>query len=167
MLKKLIGFFVIVVLSISVACSFHVSYAKYFFRKRYSISFTLAEHFTFSPGETHTFQIPYDGYYVFQLWSGGGDDSVGMVAATSYFKKGENLIIAVGTRGDTTSGDGATDVRLSSDTLNDRILVADGDSSYVGEAFFEAIPSKLPDRSLYEADPKQGYAIISFIGDWE
>ena len=186
MLKKLIGFFVVAVLSILVVCSFHVSHARYFFRARYSISLALVEHFTFSPGEIHTFQIPYDGYYAFQLWGGSGDDSEntrsggrniyeagvsdGKVEATSYFKKGENLIIVVGTQGDSINdrfdGGRATDVRLSSGTIEDRVLVAGGDDlSYVGEAFSEEVPYKLPDRSLYGADQKQGYVIISFIGD--
>jgi hypothetical protein len=180
MLKKIIGFFVVAVLSILVVCSFHVSHARYFFRARYSISLALVEHFTFSPGEIHTFQIPYDGYYAFQLWGVSGDDSENTrsggrniyeagdsdrkVTAASYFKKGENLIIVVAMKADTINDVETTDVRLSSGALNDRVLVADGDSSYVDEAFSATIPANLPDRSLYGADPKQGYVIISFIG---
>ena len=63
-------------------------------------------------GETHTFEIPYDGYYAFQLRDGGG-------------------------------------------------------SSYIGAAFSEDVPADLPDRSFYDINQKQGYAIVSFIDNWK
>ena len=286
----------IVFLFILAALTFSSSLAKYFFRVEYPMKLALSEHFTFSPGSVHTFVIPYDGYYAFQLWGGDGGDSKnvwdtgaeiyelggsgGMVAAMAYFKTGEVLTVVVGTKGGTSAGGfngggsggtdfapifnnyygggggGATDIRLSAATLTDRILVAGGGgggsggrltmggsgywpahggnggteagkqlgedglgegfgsggsqtaggdghqfgklgdggggqysgggggggyyggggaygsgggggggSSYIGNEFVSEVPSGLPDRDYYSESEKDGYAIVSFLGD--
>ena len=153
-------------LCIAVALTCSISSAKYAIRHEYTLKLAMAEHFTFAAGNQHIFEIPYDGYYALRLWGGDGGNSSyswwneeetypyggegGVVEAVSYFDKGTNLVIIVGTKGDATAGGfngggeggsyyvplfgnyygggggGATDVRLSSGTLDDRILVAGG-----------------------------------------
>ena len=165
--KKNACLLLLVAVYLAVAFTFSASSAKLAERQTYTLRLAMAEHFFFSAGEFHAFEIPYDGYYAFQLWGGDGGDSKalwwnggeiyelggagGAVAAISYFAQGTNLVIAVGTRGDTTAGGfngggdgssnysssffndyhgggggGATDVRLSGGELSDRILVAGG-----------------------------------------
>ena len=166
-LKKHGGLLALVSVCAAVALTFSFSSAKHAVRHEYKLKLAMAEHFTFSPGNSYNFEIPYDGYYAFKLWGGAGGNSRnswwdgqeiyqlggegGEVAAVSYFTKGTVLTITVGTRGGTTGGGfngggdggdyyfsslfndyygggggGATDVRLSSGTLSDRILVAGG-----------------------------------------
>ena len=164
--KKRCGILISIALCLSAVLTFSVSSAKYATRHEYTIRLAMAEHFTFSAGTQHTFEIPYDGYYAFRLWGGDGGNSQnswssgediyqlggegGEVAGVSYFRKGTVLVITVGTKGGTTGGGfngggsggtyllpvfndyfgggggGATDVRLSSGDIGDRILVAGG-----------------------------------------
>ena len=167
----------VVAMVIIAALTLSVSSARYAVRYKYMLNLALAEHFTFSAGQSHTFEIPYDGYYIFRLWGGYGGDSKnvwsggqgiyelggmgGMVEAVAYFSKGTILVIVVGTKGEVITGGfngggtggtdlvpvfndyfgggggGATDVRLSSGALGDRILVAGGGGggSYGGGAY--------------------------------
>ena len=165
--KKSCTVLVLAVLCIAAMLTFSISSAKYAARHEYTLKLTMAEHFTFSAGDRHIFEIPYDGYYAFKLWGGAGGNSKsswpfgeeiyqlggdgGKVAAVSHFTKGTLLVIVVGTKGDTADGGfngggdggfyyvplwgydyfgggggGATDIRLSSDALEYRILVAGG-----------------------------------------
>ena len=129
-------YFAIIALFMTVAFTFSVSLAKYFHKQEYPIELSFIQtpvHFNFSPGETHAFTIPYDGYYAFQLWGGVGGNSKrhfafagveeiyeiggsgGVVKAVGYFQKGDILTITVGMRGSTSAGgfggggDGASD----------------------------------------------------------
>ena len=110
----------LVSLFIVAALTFSSSLAKHFFRVEYPMKLALAEHFTFSPGAAHSFVIPHDGYYAFQLWGGDGGESKNawnsgaeiyelggsgaMVTAVSYFRKDEVLTVTVGTKGDIITG---------------------------------------------------------------
>ena len=142
------------------------SLARYHRRVEYPLKLAMAVHAAFAAGKRHDFEIPYDGYYAVQLWGGSGGDgknvwnngsllyplggSGGEVSAMAWFRKGELLVITVGTKGGTTAGGfggggaggtdlapifndyfgggggGATDVRLASDLPSARILVAGG-----------------------------------------
>ena len=164
--KKSNGYLSVACLLTAVVLTFSSSYTKHFLRVEYPLRLALSEHFTFDPGKTHIFKIPYDGYYAVRLWGGCGGDSKnfwntghevyelgglgGIIEATAYFKEGEILTVTVATKGSTSNGGfngggnggvdtaslyndyfgggggGATDIRLSPGTLNDRILVAGG-----------------------------------------
>ena len=96
------------------------SLAKHVFRREYSLKLAIAEHFIFSAGQSHVFAIPYDGYYVFQLWGADGGDSRntwsggqeiyelggigGKIIAGAYFEKDVVLTIVVGSKGDSNDG---------------------------------------------------------------
>ena len=98
-----------------IALTFSTSSAKFVFRYEYEMQFAVAEYLAFGAGETHTFEIAYDGYYAFRLWGGSGGESKstrlweetvyehggagGEVTAVGYFTKGTILLITVGTRG--------------------------------------------------------------------
>ena len=165
-LRKPNFFLIIAVISVIVALTFSVSMAKLAKRYEYKLQLAMVEHFAFSAGTSHTFEIPRDGYYSFRLWGADGGDSKNVwsngadiytlggkgaeISAVAYFTKGTVLIIVVGTRGDIVDtgyngggwggtdlapifnnyygggGGGATDIRLASETLEDRILVAGG-----------------------------------------
>jgi len=114
------GFLFVIAICVAVVMTFSVSSAKLATRNEYTFKIAMAEHFSFSAGEFHSFEIPYDGYYAFQLWGGDGGNSKnswwsgegiyefggngGYVAAVSFFSKGTILVIAVGTKGGTTNG---------------------------------------------------------------
>ena len=291
-MKKINIYLVIIIICTATLLNNNTSKARYFNRTEYPIKLALMEHFTFSPGASYTFTVPYDGYYAFRLWGGNGGDSKntwnngaeiyklggsgGAVTAVAYFKNGDVLIVTVGTQGGTNAGGfngggnggtdsgsifnvyfgggggGATDIRLNSALLNDRILVAGGGgggsggslnqsgvgykpanggeggnqtagngygngfgfggsgtaggegyqygqqgiggggqysgggggggyyggggaygsgggggggSSHIGNNFTTNISDKLPDRAYFKANEKDGFVIISFLGE--
>ena len=114
------GCFVIAFLIAAIGLTSFNSLAKYYFRAEYPMKLTLTEHFTFSAGQAHSFTVPSDGYYAFQLWGGAGGDSAnywngghdvyqkggagGIVKAIAYFQKDEILTITVGGKGNTNGG---------------------------------------------------------------
>ena len=118
--KKRIGLLALAVVCALTAVTVSRSSAKLAIRHEYKLKLAMAEHFDFAAGESHTFEIPYDGYYAFKLWGGDGGDSKnhwngghdtyelggkgGEVAAVSYFTKGTVLVIVVGKRGEVTGG---------------------------------------------------------------
>ena len=119
-IKKKGIYLIIVYLFIAVMLTFSNSFAKYLFRTEYPLKLFSPEHFTFSAGEAYIFEIPYYGYYAFQLWGGDGGDSInywnggndlyelggkcGTISAGAYFQEGDCLIIVVGTKGDIING---------------------------------------------------------------
>ena len=118
--KKSVCLFLLAIVYIATVFTFSASSAKLAERHTYALRLAMAEHFSFSAGESHSFEIPYDGYYAVQLWGGDGGDSKtlwwnggesyefggtgGAVAAISYFSQGTNLVIVVGAKGGTTAG---------------------------------------------------------------
>ena len=119
-IRKRHHIFAFVSLCVAVALTFSISFAKYATRHEYTLKLAMAEHFTFSAGNQHTFETPYDGYYAFRLWGGDGGHSRyswrngeesypyggkgGLVEAVSYFEEGTELVVIVGTKGGTTAG---------------------------------------------------------------
>ena len=119
-ISKFIGLWAFVAICVVITLTFSVSEAKFSTRYQYAIKLSVAEHFTFSPGNSYNFEIPYDGYYAFQLWGGNGGDAKdvwngvetiheiggvgGEIAAVSYFESGTNLVIVVGAQGGTNGG---------------------------------------------------------------
>ena len=119
-LKKYTLILTIITMFLVAILTFQFSSAKIAFRQVYTLKLGKVEHFHFSAGQIHNFEIPYDGYYAFKLWGGDGGDSKnawstgqeiyelggkgGEIAAISYFSKGTVIIIVVGTRGNTNKG---------------------------------------------------------------
>ena len=165
------SYFFILLLCFVLVLTSSFTYAKFFHKQEYPMELNFIQersHFLFEPGLSHDFEIPYDGYYTFQLWGGNGGSAKrttvftgaeefyphgglgGMIKATKYFNKGVVLKITVGNGGSIVDGGynggadggidtgaffhnyfgggggGATDVRFSTGTLLDRILVAGG-----------------------------------------
>lgn len=99
-------------------------------------------------GDVQTFTVPTTGYYGFELYGGQGQDynghtggQGGYVKSVLYLNEGDKLYINVGggqgntfngggigtSNGTATSnGGGATDVRLNSNKIADRVIVAGG-----------------------------------------
>lgn len=118
--RKITALLALTVIYIFAVLTFPVSFAKYAARHEYRLKLAMATHYTFSAGTSHSFEIPEDGYYAFQLWGARGGDGRsggwsgnntypiggegGEVAAVSYFFKGTVLDIVVGTKGGTTDG---------------------------------------------------------------
>ena len=113
-------FLALAALCLSVVLTLPLSAAKLIARQEYTLKLAMVEHFTFAPGDVHTFAIPYSGYYAFQLRGGDGGDSGksgmggdavyrfggsgGMVIAVGFFPQGTVLDIVVGSKGDINHG---------------------------------------------------------------
>ena len=105
---------------IAAIMTFSLSSAKFTSRFEYTLKLSMAQHYTFSPGTSHTFEVPRDGYYAFKLRGANGGDSAsawdtgetyypyggqgGEVSAVSYFTKGTVLVVTVGSKGGTNIG---------------------------------------------------------------
>lgn len=70
------------------------------------------------------------GWYRIELWGAQGGENIGGLGAYTsgiiYLDQGQNLFFKVGKQGTSTTGGGATDVRLESGNANTRIMVAAG-----------------------------------------